>query len=77
MSDNVVGKSKAAANPHSTRATARNSGLGAQAAIIEVGIVRIAPATKSNLRPYRSPIAPRYSTLAASPRAKPSPIWVS
>jgi hypothetical protein len=68
--DRVVGKTRAAATPPKNRAAISTSTVGAQAASMEVGTVATAPMTKRSLRPYRSPMVPRYSTVLASPRAK-------
>gem|GEM_PF-4676568 len=43
--------------------------LGANTDRNAVGIVRTAPITNINSRPYRSAIAPKYKTVAARPKA--------
>ncbi len=67
MSASVVGNAMPAETPPRIRATTSTSTEGANAASRHAGTDRLTPRISIILRPYRSPIAPRYSTEAASP----------
>ena len=59
ISARVVGYAMPAASPPKMRATIRTYSFGAQAARQSAGIVSSIPRTRSSLRPYRSPTAPK------------------
>ena len=71
ISASVVGYAMPAAKPPSSRDSASTSTFGARADITAAGMPAIKPMSNMFLRPYRSPIAPRYSTVAASPSENP------
>ena len=75
--DSVVGYNMPPDTPTAICAPIRKTAVGDQADMSENGTQRNAPSSSIRLRPYRSPTAPRYRTVAAIPSWYASVIPVS